>query len=194
METKSVFIDAGAHLGRAFLNFRKRSRFSLDKCDYILIEPNKECIKDLESVANGREGITILNKALFIQDSVERLYGENHHSLTNPSEGLSLIQHHNTMYWPASALTSVESIDVTRFLVELSQKYENIYLKLDIEAAEYDVLEKIIQDGCHKHIKEMWVEWHDKYMLPELRKSYVDRQDQIMAFFSAQKIPIRDWN
>ncbi len=194
METKNVFIDAGAHLGKAFTGFKRLDKFNLNRCDYILIEANKECINTLKSIANGGQEITILNKALFTQDSMIQLYGENVHSLTNPSEGLSLIQDHNTMYWPASPLTSVESIDASRFLVELSKKYENIYLKLDIEAAEYDVLEKIIHDGSYMHIKELWIEWHDRYMLPELRHHYIERQTKIEAFFSAHKIPINSWN
>jgi hypothetical protein len=52
----------------------------------------------------------------------------------------------------------VECIDFSKFLKQFEG--QEIIVKMDIEGAEYDILEKMIKDGTDKLVKEFWIEWH----------------------------------
>lgn len=54
----------------------------------------------------------------------------------------------------------VECIDLSDVIKAAAKQYDYIVLKLDIEGAEYDVLEKLIKDDLIKHIKIIYAEFH----------------------------------
>jgi hypothetical protein len=70
---------------------------------------------------------------------------------------------------------------------------ENDYviLKMDIEGAEYDTLEKIITDGRLKFINKLYIEWHST-MFSEPEK-YKTREDKIIEEFKKFNIPVEPW-
>ena len=53
-----LFIDCGSNLGQGFKFFRKY--FTLDIFDYILIEPNPNCIKELKKLTNKKITLIII--------------------------------------------------------------------------------------------------------------------------------------
>lgn len=62
--------------------------------------------------------------------------------------------------------TQIPSVDLLRFLRELSlTQGDSVYIKMDIEGSEFDVVEKLISEGSDvlPYIKRMWIEWHDHY-------------------------------
>jgi hypothetical protein len=61
-------------------------------------------------------------------------------------------------------------------------------LKLDIEGAEYDILEKMVADGTIKRIDELFIEFHwDKCGIAK------DRHDRIVAAVE-KHAPISYWS
>ena len=52
----------------------------------------------------------------------------------------------------------VPCFDFAAFLLRFD---EPVYVKMDVEGAEYDILEKVIASGADKHISFLTVEWHD---------------------------------
>jgi CheY-like chemotaxis protein len=90
----------------------------------------------------------------------------------------------------------VEEVEVTKinFSEWLGQHLnEDNYtiLKMDIEGAEYDTLEKIISDGRIKFIKKLYIEWHST-MFSEPEK-YKAREDKIIEEFKKFNIPVEPW-
>lgn len=63
----------------------------------------------------------------------------------------------------------VPCFDFSSWLRELA---EPVVLKMDVEGAEYDLLEQIIDDGADVFIEELVVEWHDDV---ERGQAIVDR-------------------
>jgi FkbM family methyltransferase len=56
----------------------------------------------------------------------------------------------------------VKTVRLVSFIQELLNKHKNIFMiKIDIEGAEFDVLEDIIQSGVYKNIKYIFVETHE---------------------------------
>ena len=189
---KNIFIDAGSNKGQSFDHFSLS--YPLSKFDYYLIEPNEKCMRKLNGKASGKN-VTVVNKALYTLDGSRPLYGKHSKDLAEMAQGLSLITDHNTGLYRAERVgKEVKCIDVSSLLKDLSKKYENIYIKLDIESSEYAVLEKIIKDKVYTKIKKIWVEWHDGYMTQELRKGYQKRQADITDFLTKKGIKIKDWH
>lgn len=54
----------------------------------------------------------------------------------------------------------VKAIDLHEFISSLDSGKE-IYINMDIEYAEYRVIDHMINAGWPKNIKKIWIEWHD---------------------------------
>jgi sacsin len=64
-----------------------------------------------------------------------------------------------------------------------------IVMKLDIEGAEYNVLEKMINDGSIDYINTLFVEWHD-YQLKDKKIE----TEKIKSILKEKKIECIDWH
>jgi FkbM family methyltransferase len=53
-----------------------------------------------------------------------------------------------------------ESIRLSSFIERASCEYDEIILKLDIEGAEYEVLQDMVNTGAINKISKLMIEWH----------------------------------
>jgi hypothetical protein len=62
-------------------------------------------------------------------------------------------------------LDDVECVDIEDILSEICNKdpEAEIYIKCDIEGSEFVVLPRIIESEYVHHIKEMYIEWHERF-------------------------------
>ena len=76
--------------------------------------------------------------------------------------------------WKEEDVVRVESTNFSRWLDENAKDKDRVVVKMDIEGAEFDVLQKCIEDGTIKYVSEINIEWHDWY-LPQMkdRKHYL---------------------
>ena len=63
--------------------------------------------------------------------------------------------------------TEIECIDLCEFIRNLNKPLD--ILKMDIEGAEFDILEKLINKELYKNIKHILVETHDQ-TIPEIQE------------------------
>lgn len=75
--------------------------------------------------------------------------------------------------WYAGKVIGVPSFDFSSWLKQFEG--EEVYIKFDIEGAEYPILEKMIQDGTDKLCKLLMIEWHAEKMDARFR----DKQREI---------------
>jgi|694.fasta_scaffold14721_11 FkbM family methyltransferase len=85
----------------------------------------------------------------------------------------------------------VPTINLSEWLVQNLSENDYVILKMDIEGAEYDTLEKIITDGRLKFINKLYIEWHST-MFSEPEK-YKTREDKIIEEFKKFNIPVEPW-
>lgn len=67
----------------------------------------------------------------------------------------------------------VDCIDFSDFINRTFTLDDNIYLKLDIEGAEYSVLNKIIETDAISKIREITIEWHNHTLNEPYDQSYL---------------------
>jgi len=88
----------------------------------------------------------------------------------------------------------VECIDVDDILKEIceSDNEAEIYIKCDIEGAEFVVIPRIIESDYIDHIKEMYIEWHERMWFYEGMEGIHEKQRERMVYTrNLQKLGIK---
>ena len=178
----TLAIDCGAHIGEATEKMLNRG------ATVIGFEPNPHACQAYRENYGDHPNLTILPKAVWTEKSKLRLYlhqnsDEDEVHWATGSSLLDTKANINREKW-----IEVEAVDFIHFLQELDQPVTLI--KMDIEGAECEVLEKLLDHGWHKKIGKILVETHDD-KIPELK----ERTDQLRARLKEEKIRnvILDW-
>jgi FkbM family methyltransferase len=163
---RHLFVDCGGHDGCSIRRFRKEfdpeGRFEI-----VTFEPNDvyaACYSDLprhrlvQAAVSDRDGI---------QDFfLDREDGDGStlfaNKLTRENGGFGTLDVANP--------GRVETIDLSNWFRHNTTFFDYIILKLDIEGAEYDVLEKMIRDRTIRRLNHLFIEWHwDRVGIPQER-------------------------
>lgn len=86
----------------------------------------------------------------------------------------------------------VESIDFCDFLEKNTSNNDEIYIKMDIEGEEFDVLEKIILKQSYKNIKEIYIEFHERFFFSKMEEMH-DKKNEFLKFFKDNGIVAEEW-
>jgi FkbM family methyltransferase len=158
---RGLFIDCGGHDGCSAVKFMLHN----PQFDSITFEPNPVMWPHYAEVPS-----TLIKKAAYTHGgSVSFKLDET------DGDGSTLIDTKKVDYWGKVAnedcpKIDVESVDIAELVREALKTYQHIVLKLDIEGAEYDVLEKLLKENLVKHLKFIYAEFHWKQCgFPESR-------------------------
>ena len=186
----SLFIDCGSNLGQSFQFFKKF--FRTKDFDFILIEPNPNCIKELKRFISPK--VQLLEKGVWSHETYLKLYGiKESNNLT--SSGTSLIKDHNSAWYESKDKNAIkiETISLSDLIKEKKQEYDNIILKLDIESSEYTVLQSLINEGSIDLIDHIFVEFHSAYFDINNRLKYENQELEIKGIIKSKCIGLTDW-
>jgi FkbM family methyltransferase len=164
----NVIIDCGSNYGQGLNSIKQNYSIKFDQIH--MFEPNINCFEILRE--NFSENI-LHNKAVYNQNLIKRLnveyctyFNKNVGGSTNILESdferpfyLDDSRIHNE---PSVNSPLVECIDLSEYIVNNFKKNDFIVLKLDIEGAEFEVLDKMISDESLNYINEIYVEWHHR--------------------------------
>jgi FkbM family methyltransferase len=162
----NVFIDLGAYRGLYVSRFKKSKYYIPDTRIYAF-----ECNPRLAGIDYGA-GITTIRKAAWIYDGELKFYI----SKVNPAhvQGSSVYKEKRTGNLDREHPIKTPCIDFSKWLKDNFKPEDNIYLKMNIEGAEYDILEKMILDGTIDYIKTAWIQWHwQKCGIPQDRHNKI---------------------
>ena len=193
---KNVFIDLGTNQGQGFKFFSKY--FKLEFFDYILIEPNPNLKNDIIRLiqnSNFKEKINFIDKAADIKTSEKSLYGLVEDDRGKKSEGASILKEHNSKLYKSNdqLSTRIQTFDFIEKLKELKE-YDNVIIKMDIEGAEYDILEKLLRNlNDIKNIKHLFVEFHTRFFDKDKRKFFFQRENLIKKEMKNKKLDYTSW-
>jgi FkbM family methyltransferase len=190
---RKIFIDCGFHHGEGLKQFMKMLNIPYDflwkdgvdrhEWGIVVIEPNPHCKAQerLFEMFHWSNQPHLINSAVWVRDGKMSFVPENHFKSTSgsPTDGKSM---HDG--W-ASRLTDIAGIpdnftdgtievDTMDFsawvysVVPACKRILNIerelYIKMDIEGAEFAVLRKMLADDTVKYIKHLWVEFHERFV------------------------------
>ena len=151
---KNVFIDCGAYNGNSVRKFIENNNY--EGFLFYCFEPNKTFKKDILKL---RENVSLcyLDKACWINNRKRKL------RIGLKANNVSSTLMQDKKIKGKVKLRSIECIDFSLWLKETFEPKESndfIVLKMNIEGAEYPVLEKMIEDDAIKLIDEFYINWH----------------------------------
>lgn len=156
VEKTNVFLDLGTH-GCQGLHGFATSVLNFDETwDIHTFEPNK-LLHPINCIEQFDFKVTSHKKAVWIKEgtSVFKQYGGDGKSQGSLLEETYGDKHYNDYH----DSIEVETIDFLNFIHTFDPN-QNIYIKMDIEWAEWAVLEDLLSRGWPKNIKHIWIEFH----------------------------------
>jgi FkbM family methyltransferase len=192
-----LFIDAGSNLGQGckfFSFFYRGNNFIFE-----LFEPNENCQKALKKLCEQKGKNFSLNCcAISTKNDILDFYGTDESEGGLTSEGGSLDEKHNSGIYHFSnrKIVKVRAIDFKEYLLSANQLYEKIIIKMDIEGAEIDVLEDLIESDVIDAISILYIEFHAVYKNEPDKSLYLKREKSILQQLKINypEIKVRIWH
>jgi FkbM family methyltransferase len=182
---RHIFIDCGGHDGcsiRRFIkDFDPKGRFEM-----VTFEPNELYATCYSAFPRHR----LLQAAVHDQDGVQDFFLDREdgdgstlfqNKLTRENGGYGLLD----LEYPVR----VQTIDLSAWVRKNTTIFDYVILKLDVEGAEYDILEKMIRDRTIRRIKRLFIEWHWQRIGVSL-----ERHETLVRELSRRRLPILEWD
>lgn len=163
-----IFIDCGANKG-SDLDMFKTNHKDHQSWRMIAFEPNPECVDYM--LLNGKlDNVELVEKAVWIEDSTMTFnIGSNTKSSTLRSDKKTHMSNKSI---------TVETIDLSNYISQFNEE-DYIILALDVEGAEYEVLEKMLTEKTIDLVDEIFVEFHTHKMKNSKEDNLQVREDKI---------------
>ena len=160
--SKKVFIDAGAYTGQSVEHFK--SHWS-DWKEYEIysFEPHPAHRPHFDRFKSNPK-FNFSGKALWVHDGVVDFY------LDPGYGGSTLMKEKKTGRMDTENPTRIPCIDTSAWIKDNFSKNDHIVLKMDTEGAEYETLNKLIEENTLEMVDELYIEFHNK----KVRKSKKD--------------------
>lgn len=179
-----IYIDLGAYNGDTVEQFINWGQVFADVSDATIyaFEPNPNYQKEWEDLYERQikhvKDIVFEQSAAWVDDKGLEF------SLWNEyQEGSTVMKQKRN--WYAGKVIGVPSFDFSEWLKQCDG--EEIYIKFDIEGAEYPILKKMIMDGTDKLCKLIFIEWHADKMGEEFKAD----EDWIIANLNCRMLEWR---
>lgn len=174
------FIDCGAHCGESIL--AAKQRFGSDIIT-ISFEPIPGLAKQLQEIHKDNPTINIQNSAVWVNDKIKKF-----HLSEEYTDGSSLLDSLNNLRTEHSI--DIPCFDFSTWLSETFSKDDYLILKLDIEGAEYEVLNRMIEEGTIHLINEFWGEWHDM-KISDIKT--LEMSKKVYKYLEDNNIEFKEW-
>lgn len=180
----NVFIDCGAYDGDSIEEFRNWRKVSFpDKQDWIIhaFEPNPKFDNNLKKKSDDntfihKQAVWIENTELeFAVDQSETPLG-------------STLMSGKKNIWDTMPKIKVEAIDFSNWIKRFEDDF--VVVKMDIEGAEFKVLEKMIKDETDKIPYVMMVEFHPN----KVREYTTTYKNGLIRKLQKRGVTIKEWH
>ena len=168
---KRAFIDCGGHKGESIVWAQKNT----DCTEFHSFEPNMDLWKHFQ------EPVVLHKYAVWIADGVIDFY------YADKDVGSTVMRGKKTAGVRYDRPYEVPCIDLGRWIKDNFTRNDYIVLKMNIEGAEYAVLQSMVKDGSIKFVNELYVEFHKK------KFDGIDEVEAETRELVEKEIEIKDW-
>ncbi len=164
LTSNDICIDCGANVGDITSILAEKG------AKVFAFEPDSNAFKKLETRLKSKTNVTLIKKGVYTENEKFKLYKSELSEYDKEffSQSSSICSSKTNI--KTTDYEEIEVIDLCAFIENLNQP---IYLlKIDIEGAEFDILEKLIKMGLYNKIKYILVETHEE-SVPEIKEKSV---------------------
>jgi len=170
-----IVIDCGAYVGNSIKTLKEKYSGS----EFYAFEPIEKYYTEIE---NNFPAVTLIRKAVWIRN-------EERDFFLGRGQGSSLYSSKRTDGINEANFITVECIDFSAWLKENFDKSQYIVLKLDIEGAEYKVLDRMFKDGTISYIDVLYCEFHQR-KIDSISENFHSR---IISKLDSINIEVKGW-
>jgi FkbM family methyltransferase len=174
------FIDCGAHCGESILMAKQRFGYDINTISF---EPVPFLANQLIEIHKEDPTVQIQNSAVWIENTTKKFYICDLYT-----DGSSLLNSLNEL--KEDQYIEIPCFDLSSWIKNTFTSEDYIILKLDIEGAEYEVLNKMIDNGTIGLINEFWGEWHDIKISDQRTK---DLAQKVYSYLKDNNINFKEW-
>jgi FkbM family methyltransferase len=166
MTNRKIFLDVGAWQGNSVSFFRE---YFLEASEFEIFcfDPLPENIEALKLISD----IHIIEAAAWSSNGEENLY-------LGASQGVSMYADKKTGYVDPENKIIVHTIDFAEFIILNFNKEDEIWLKLNVEGAEYEIIPHLYKNNLIDWFDRIYVKWHSE-KIPSLQ--VVDKEVRAMV-------------
>ena len=166
---RKIFLDVGANKGQNIRNFRKLYG---DEYEIFSFEPNPQCISHIKAKYALDEKVTIMECAAWNTDGAREL------ELGRVTVS-STLRDDKTSHMSGNKII-VETLDISKWIRKNFSPDDEIIMYVDVEGAEYEILEKMISDDIlnTSWFNKIYMEFHEK----KLRNLDINLHNKLYAF------------
>jgi len=195
----NVFLDLGTHYGSGLRHFI--NRFNIDDTWNVhTFEANPVVFEEFANtflhlnpyIKSHHAAVSTYNGTITI--NIETPPGEG-----DTGMGSSVVSLDKWDPWGNNTINkyfhrseTIPCIDFSSFIKENFSKEDFILIKMVIEGSEYDLLEKMIEDGTIEFVNHLFVEWHSGFFInsDEIRK----REANLMSMLTNySNLKVENW-
>lgn len=172
---KGLFIDCGCHDGSSTADFFNWYQLAGDPNDFVAVgfDPNGEFFRAWEKLADEYPIMFHCN-AVWIDNCDLDFWigGTDHVSSTVNADKVDEVHYDKEP-------VKVRAIDLAEYINGAAQNFDQIIVRMDIEGAEYDVMEHLIKTGAAEKIDILLYERHAQKMRDKAA-DYLAREKDIV--------------
>jgi FkbM family methyltransferase len=140
--------------------------------------PNRE-IDVIYSAVSSRDGL--------IEYFEPTKWGKNYKG------GTTTVRNKNSMEIMYDQPNVAPSVDFAKWLREHISNDHFVFVKMDIEGGEYNVIEHLLNTGAINLINVLAVEWHAEKFPEPMRSKYIDIEKRVKQYAEFNQITVLDW-
>lgn len=200
--SRYIFIDLGAYNGDSIKEFMDLSKANdstrffqsppelpveASEFEIYAFEPNPKFFPDLAKLAEQYNIVEVHNAAAWTDEGI-------HDFAIDPSPDLpygSTLMKSKKELWSkaekSDSIVKLHTIDFSEWIKQFKDDY--VIVKSDIEGAEFPVLEKMLKDGTHKIMDQLWCEFHPNKLVDYT----TDYKDDLVARLR-KDIKVEEWH
>ena len=192
----NIFIDCGTHLFEGFQEVAEIHKIDSSwRCFAFEADPSSfmDAQDTYASLVGGGLNISFFNKAVWTHDGVVRM-----NSCLNDNLGSNILAdpptwdsewNHDFVYKQGD--DTVESIDLSQFIRSIASARDFLVIKMDIEGAEFAVLESMILTGACQLVDVLYCEFHERFFADI--NQYSQLREQYVSSLAKNGVSVNQW-